>query len=177
MVKMISSGLLALMKLAVFALAIPAYFALRHVPLPGFCKYICPAGTLEGAVALVLHPANGDLRGLLGSLFLLKLSVMILVLSACAVIHRAFCRFLCPLGAIYSLFARLALLGVRVDPARCNDCGACVRVCPMDIRTVGDRECVHCGKCISVCGQKAISFRAGKLVLMGPELPERRLQK
>lgn len=163
--------------LVVFALAIPAYFALRHVPLPGFCKYICPAGTLEGAVALVLHPANGDLRGLLGSLFLLKLSVMILVLSACAVIHRAFCRFLCPLGAIYSLFARLALLGVRVDPARCSDCGACVRVCPMDIRTVGDRECVHCGKCISVCGQKAISFRAGKLVLMGPELPERRLQK
>ena len=164
--------------LAVFVVALPLWYGLEHnMPLPGFCKYICPAGTLEGAVALVLHPANGDLRGLLGSLFLLKLSVMILVLSACAVIHRAFCRFLCPLGAIYSLFARLALLGVKVDPARCSDCGACVRVCPMDIRTVGDRECVHCGKCISVCGQKAISFRAGKLVLMGPELPERRLQK
>jgi ferredoxin len=73
--------------------------------------------------------------------------------------------------------AYLKELGVKVDPARCSDCGACVRVCPMDIRTVGDRECVHCGKCISVCGQKAISFRAGKLVLMGPELPERRLQK
>lgn len=163
--------------LAVFVLGIPAWFAFRHVPLPGFCKYICPAGTLEGALALVLHPANGDLRGLLGSLFLLKLSVMILILSACVVIYRAFCRFLCPLGALYSLLARLALLGVKVDSARCNDCGACVKICPVDIRAVGDRECVHCGKCVDICGQQAISFRAGKIELMGPDLPERRLQR
>ena len=160
--------------LVVFVLAIPAYYALRHVPLPGFCKYICPAGTLEGAVALVLHPANGDLRGLLDGLFLLKVSVMILILSACVFVYRAFCRFVCPLGAIYSLLARLALLGVKVDPARCTDCGACVRVCPMDIRSVGDRECVHCGRCVSVCPTQAISFRAGKVVLMGPQLGERR---
>ena len=67
--------------------------------------------------------------------------------------------------------ARLALLGVKVDRSRCTDCGACLRVCPMDIRSVGDSECVHCGKCIDVCRFQAISFRAGKLVLRGPELP------
>ena len=87
-------------------------------------------------------------------------------------IFRAFCRFLCPLGALYSLLSRLALLGVKVDGERCVDCGACVRACPMDIRRVGDRECVHCGECIQVCPTKAIRFQAGKIVLRGPETEE-----
>lgn len=160
--------------LAVFAIGIPAWFALRRVPLPGFCKYICPAGTLEGAAMLLLHPANDALRALTGTLFWWKLSVLVLVLSACVFLYRAFCRFLCPLGALYGLMAKLALLGVRLDPARCTDCGACVRVCKLDIRAVGDRECVHCGDCIGVCPTGAISFRAGKLVLRGPDLPEGR---
>lgn len=160
--------------LAAFAIGIPAWFALRRVSLPGFCKFICPAGTLEGAVLLLLHPANDALRALTGPLFAWKLSVLAGILCACVFLYRAFCRFLCPLGALYSLMSRLALLGVRVDPARCTDCGACVRVCKLDIRAVGDRECVHCGDCIGVCPTGAISFRAGKLVLRGPDLPERR---
>lgn len=160
--------------LAAFAIGIPAWFAFRRVPLPGFCKFICPAGTLEGAVLLLLHPANDALRALTGPLFAWKLSVLAGILCACVFLYRAFCRFLCPLGALYSLMSRLALLGVRVDPARCTDCGACVRVCKLDIRAVGDRECVHCGDCIGVCPTGAISFRAGKLVLRGPDLPERR---
>ena len=160
--------------LAAFAIGIPAWFAFRRVPLPGFCKFICPAGTLEGAVLLLLHPANDALRALTGPLFAWKLSLLAGILCACVFLYRAFCRFLCPLGALYSLMSRLALLGVRVDPARCTDCGACVRVCKLDIRAVGDRECVHCGDCIGVCPAGAISFRAGKLVLRGPDLPERR---
>ena len=160
--------------LLVFVLAVPAWFALRRLPLPAFCKVICPAGTLEGAVLLLLHPANDALRALAGGLFWWKLSVLLAVLVACAFIYRAFCRFLCPLGALYGLLSRLALLGVKVDPARCTDCGACVGHCPMDIRAVGDSECIHCGSCIGVCPAKAISFRAGKLVLRGPALPERR---
>ena len=155
--------------LAVFVLLIPGIYALRRVPLPAFCKFICPAGTLEGALGLMLHPANSDLRGMAGWLFFWKLGVMIAVLAACVFVFRAFCRFLCPLGALYGLMARLALAGVRIERDKCAECGACVRVCPMDVKAVGDRECVHCGRCMEVCGHGAISVRAGKIVLAGSE--------
>ena len=137
--------------LVLFVLAIPAWFAFRRLTLPAFCKVICPAGTLEGAVLLLLHPANRALRGMIGGLFWWKISALVLILTACVFIFRAFCRFLCPLGALYGLFAR----------------------CPMDIRTVGDRECVHCGSCMDICPTRAISFRAGRIVLRGPEPRER----
>ena len=155
--------------LAVFVIAVPLFYAFRRVPLPAFCKFVCPAGTLEGALTLMLHPANGDLRNLAGGVFVWKLVVLAAVLAGCVVLFRPFCRFLCPLGALYGLFAKIALLGVRIDREKCVDCGACVKVCPADTRTVGDRECVHCCRCMSVCGRGAISVKAGKLTLLGPE--------
>lgn len=157
--------------LVVLVLAVPLYYAFRRVPLPGFCKYVCPAGTLEGAIALLLHPDNKAKLGLLGVLFTRKFLILVLIALACVFLYRAFCRFLCPLGAIYGLMSRLALLGVKLDQSRCTDCGACQRVCPMDIRRVGDRECISCGKCIGVCPTSAIQFRAGKAVLHVPDTP------
>ena len=158
--------------LAVFAVLLPVYYGLsRGVAVPAFCKYICPAGTLEGAVALLAHPGNGGLFSMLGALFTGKFVILIAVLLACACCYRAFCRFLCPLGAIYSLFSRVALTGVRVDADKCVRCGACARACPVDIRSVGDGECVSCGKCLGACRFGAISFRCGPLTLRsgGPD--------
>ena len=120
--------------------------------------------------ALSLIGVARDLRAVTGGLFCWKFAVMVLILAACVFIFRAFCRFICPLGAVYSLFAKIALLGVRVDLTKCTDCGACVKTCPMDIRNVGDRECIQCGNCIDICPEKAISFKAGKLVLRGPDI-------
>lgn len=155
--------------LIVLVLAVPLYYAFRRIPLPGFCKYICPAGTLEGALGLLLHPANRDKLGMLGLIFTRKFLLLVLILTACVFVYRAFCRFLCPLGAIYGLMTRLALVGVKLDRNLCTDCGVCRHICPMDIRTVGDRECISCGKCIESCPTAAISFRAGKEVLIGPK--------
>jgi polyferredoxin len=156
--------------LIVFVVVIPVIYAFRKLPLPAFCKFICPAGTLEGAVMLMLHPDNAELSAMVGGLFWWKFAVLLAVLISCVFIFRSFCRFLCPLGAIYSLFSKIALLGVRVDMNRCNACGACVKTCLMDIRKVGDSECIQCGDCIDICPEKAITFKAGKLVLRGPEI-------
>lgn len=158
--------------LAVFVIAVPLWFGLaRDLPLPAFCKYICPAGTLEGALTLLSHPGNAPLLSLLGTAFTSKFVILCVILLACIFCYRSFCRFLCPLGAIYGLFNRFCLVGVQVDPVRCSGCGACVRACSMDVRHVGDTECIHCAQCMESCTQKAISLKAGKISLKAAEEP------
>lgn len=155
--------------LVLFVLVIPLWYSLQSFPVPAFCKYICPAGTFEGAVGLLSNPVNADKYGMLGLLFTRKFLILMLIVAACVFAYRAFCRFLCPLGAIYGLFSRIAVIGVKVELPKCTDCGRCVGHCKMDIRRVGDHECIHCGECIDVCPTKAISFKAGKYVIHGPQ--------
>jgi len=156
--------------LAVFVLAIPLYYGLaKGLPLPGFCKYICPAGTLEGAVGHLANPANASMYEMLGLFFTRKWIILVVIALVCIFCYRSFCRFICPLGAVYGLFSRFSLIGVKVDADRCNGCGSCVRHCSMDVRLVGDHECIHCAKCMEDCPQGAISLKVGKITLKGPE--------
>ena len=157
--------------LVVFVLAVPLWYGLRwQIPLPAFCKYICPAGTFEGAIGHLAHPANASFYSMLGILFTRKFVIMLVIGLACVFCYRSFCRFLCPLGAIWGLFNRFNVIGVKVDGSRCNRCGACVRHCQMDVRHVGDHECIHCGKCMEACSRGAISIRAGRVTLKGPDI-------
>jgi len=156
--------------LAVFVFGIPLISGVgKGTILPAFCKYLCPAGTLEGAVGLLQHPANATSFYQLGALFTNKWVIMLIIGLACVFCYRAFCRFLCPLGAIYGLFNRFAVTGVKVKADRCSGCGQCVRTCPMDVKHAGDHECISCGKCIEACGEGALSLTCGKLTLKGPE--------
>lgn len=156
--------------LAVFVIIIPLWYALQQLTVPAFCKYICPVGTFEGGVGLLSNPANAENFSMLGILFTRKFVILAIIAALCVFVYRAFCRFLCPLGAIYGLFAKMAVIGVKVEMPKCTDCGRCVGHCKMDIRHVGDHECIHCGECIDVCPTKAISFKAGKIVLHGPQI-------
>ena len=156
--------------LAIFVLLIPLYFATQELPLPAFCKYICPAGTLEGAVGLLSHPQHKDKLSMLGFLFTHKFVLMLIICAVCVFVYRAFCRFFCPLGAIYGLFTKIAVIGVKVESTQCVDCGRCIRRCPMDIRHVGDHECIHCGECIDVCPTNAIAFKAGKYTIHAADM-------
>ena len=157
------------MILAVFAIGIPLAYSVQRFPVPGFCKYICPAGTFEGAMGLLANPVNAEKFSILNILFTRKFIIMVLIFTVCIFCYRAFCRFLCPLGAIYGMFARLAVVGVKVEPGKCTNCGRCVSHCQMDISRVGDHECISCGSCIDVCPTKAISMKAGKIVLIANE--------
>ncbi|MDY4969672.1 MAG: 4Fe-4S binding protein [Lachnospiraceae bacterium] len=140
---------------AVFVVMIPVWSGVVNgYSLPAFCKYICPAGTLEGGIPLLL--ANENLREAAGWLFDWKLLVLAAILIFCLFFYRFFCRFLCPLGAVYSLFSRISIFGIQVDEEKCSHCGACVRYCRMDIRKPGDRECIQCGECAAHCSRQAI---------------------
>lgn len=126
------------------------------VGTPAFCAYLCPAGTLEAGIPLVTM--NEGLRFMLGSLFNWKVGVLVALVLVSLFVYRPFCRFLCPLGALYSFFNRFALLRYRVDNEACTNCGACLAVCKVDIRTVSDRECIQCGACVTSCKTNAIRF-------------------
>lgn len=156
--------------LGIFVILVPFWYALQSYPVPAFCKYICPAGTFGGALGLLSNPANSDKFSMLGILFTRKFVILVAIALACVFIYRAFCRFICPLGAIYGLFAKIAVVGVKVEAPKCTDCGRCTAQCPMDIRHVGDHECIHCGRCIDVCPTQAISLKAGKITLRGPQI-------
>ena len=161
--------------LALFVVALPLWYGLKNdLPLPAFCKYICPGGTFEGAIGLLSNPANADKFSMLGILFTRKFLIMLAVGLLCVFCYRSFCRFLCPLGAIYGFFSRFNVIGVKVDESRCSGCGSCVRSCRMDVRHVGDHECINCAKCMEVCAREAISFKAGSCTLKAPAAASRR---
>ncbi|MCR5836172.1 MAG: 4Fe-4S binding protein [Lachnospiraceae bacterium] len=122
---------------------------------PGFCKYVCPAGTFEGGVLLGI--TNTSVRAMLGRIFTWKMVALVIIVVSAVSIYRSFCRFICPLGAFYSLFNRFSFVRMVVDESKCNHCGACQKFCRMDIKTVGDRECIQCRECKKVCSQNAIS--------------------
>ncbi len=124
---------------------------------PYFCKFFCPAGTLEGGLPLLL--ADGRLRSLAGALLGWKAFVLLAVVLGSVFIPRFFCRYFCPLGAFYSLFSRFSLYQLKLNEPACIGCGRCEAVCPMAVRvTAGkdDGECIRCGKCRDACPAGAI---------------------
>lgn len=124
---------------------------------PWFCKYICPSGTLFAGIPLIA--SNPPLRAALGWLFTWKTAILLVLVLMSVVVFRPFCRYLCPLGAVYGLFNPVALYRYRVKEDRCTKCGACQRACPVDIKvyeTPNSLECIRCGRCKATCPQGAI---------------------
>lgn len=124
---------------------------------PTFCKYICPAGTLEGGIPLTLM--NTSLRSAIGFLYVWKVAILIVTIILSIILFRPFCRFICPLGAIYSFFNPISLYRLEIDEKACTSCGACARKCKLDIKvhkTPNSLECIRCGECKSACPHGAI---------------------
>ena len=158
--------------LVFFVFIVPIIYAFRDTPLPAFCKYICPAGTMEGGLLLLANKVNESYFSMLGPIFTWKFLLMVSIVVGSIFAFRFFCRFLCPLGAMYGLFNKLSVFGVTVEQSKCVDCNLCVSHCKLDVKHVADQECISCGECISVCPTKAISFKGSKIFLKANELPE-----
>ena len=124
---------------------------------PWFCKYICPSGTLFAGIPLVV--TNKALQQAVGFLFNWKLLILAVCLVGSIVIYRPFCKYLCPLGAIYSLFQPISFYRYEVDMEKCTGCGKCQKACGMEIavwKEPNSRECIRCGECIKSCPHGAI---------------------
>ena len=132
--------------------------------VPAFCKYLCPSGTLFGALPLL--GANEQLRELTGGLFFWKFGLLLAVLILAVKVYRPFCQYLCPLGAIYGWFNRFSLVQIHWEKERCISCMACQKACPLDLspeKISHSPECIRCGQCISACPKKCLSPGQGNI--------------
>ncbi len=98
--------------------------------------------------------------------------LLVLILVGMAVCERFFCRFLCPMGAVFSMLPVIPLFAARRNREECiKGCSGCQRNCPSDIalpdtdswEVKGD--CFMCQKCMDVCPKGNV--KSGRLPWKG----------
>lgn len=150
--------------LILFVFALPFFYRSSFgAGDPFFCKYICPVGTLEGGIPLVL--LNSGMRAAAGALFRWKFAILIICILASIFIYRPFCKYMCPLGAFYGLFQKISLLRLSINEDACINCGACQNICKMNVDPVKNpdsAECIRCGECVKACPKAALTFSKNK---------------
>ena len=151
--------------LLVFVILLPLFLVdIIGQGAPYFCKLICPVGMLEGGIPLVWM--NTSMRGAVGFLYAWKGLILLLTILLSVIIYRPFCKYICPLGAIYSLFNSVSLFRYTLDHQKCIHCGRCKAVCEMQcdpVKNCNDLECIRCGKCKNACPVDAIACGITKL--------------
>lgn len=83
-------------------------------------------------------------------------ALLVLIILGSMYIERFFCRYLCPLGAVFAVVSRFRLFRIRKPGAYCGACRACTKKCSMGISlynvdVVTSAECIDCMNCVSVC--------------------------
>ena len=107
--------------------------------------------------------------------------LLLLLMVGMAFEERFFCKFLCPMGAVFSLMPTLPFFSLYRDRKEClNKCSACTKVCPADIElpNAGQAavrgDCFQCGKCVGNCPKTNVHCgskpKQGKKTLRGNEL-------
>jgi ferredoxin-type protein NapH len=129
-----------------------------------FFEMLSPIGMTGRAIAFKGWPALACLAGLL----------LIEVVLA----RRLWCRSLCPLGGFYALVGRYSPLRLRFHPSRCNGCGDCRDICPVEevlapsleqgATRIDSGDCTRCGLCIDSCTEHALTVSFGYSDQGGP---------
>lgn len=88
------------------------------------------------------------------------LALLAAIMFGSLFVERLFCRYLCPMGAIYSIVSRVRLVRIRKPRKACGaHCHACTSVCSMGISLgeadkVSSGECIDCLRCTAICPRK-----------------------
>ena len=92
------------------------------------------------------------------------LLVVIITLLVSFIIYRPFCQLICPFGFISWIVERFSIFRVRIDKEKCTQCGACIKVCPLEAvegRINGKKmpaDCFSCARCLNVCPVDALRY-------------------
>ncbi len=132
----------------------------------------------------VLRMSAPDIRAFLGSPYGLAADVKMLnffrtlgataamviagLLLLSVVVQNAWCRYLCPYGALLGLVSLVSPARIRREMDACIDCNKCARACPSllpvdRLITVKSAECTGCLECVTACpAQGALRLAVGR---------------
>jgi ferredoxin-type protein NapH len=120
-----------------------------------FCK-LCPAAAIEASIPYLIIGVAKVNRP-----FLIHMGTLAGTLVGMILIARFWCRYLCPMGALLSLFNRVSFLRLKLDKNRCSGCTVCAAECPMGIEPhtqYDNHNCIKCGRCVDSCHLGALSM-------------------
>lgn len=85
--------------------------------------------------------------------------LLVLIGIGAAFIERFFCRYLCPLGAIFSITSKLSIFKINKPNDKCGKCRICTNNCSMGIQLYKVKEqrggeCISCLRCVEVCPRR-----------------------
>lgn len=97
----------------------------------------------------------------------IALLFFIIIIAASVFVERFFCRYLCPMGAIFALSSKLRIGKIKKPTEKCGKCRVCTNNCAMGIplyemEEVKSVECINCMKCISTCPRNNTSYAVAK---------------
>jgi len=126
-----------------------------------FCA-LCPIGTVCRSYGIQSTLAGAELA----------LVPLIAALDAGG--KRSWCRYFCPVGALFALFARFGIVRIEIAATSCKkfSCKRCAHICPMGIVSgetlqqgrkpdISMAECIVCLRCVDICPHKAAKIRVG----------------
>lgn len=96
------------------------------------------------------------------------LIIFILTVIGSMAYDRFFCKYLCPMGALYGIIGKISPFKIQRNENKCIGCGMCSKVCPMNIdvqhaNKISSAECINCQTCVLNCPkQGALEIKEGK---------------
>ncbi len=147
------------------------YIILLFIPITSFAfkemlfTDLDPIGGVVATIPTLLMEPSGWSAG---TYFWPKMVFVVIFFVLILAIGRAWCKFLCPIGALMAPTNKISISDINIDREKCVKCMKCNKVCPMDIDVVNynkSLECIRCGRCVDAC-----KFDAAHLNLINKKL-------
>lgn len=119
---------------------------------------------MSEAAAILLGLPVGGLWSFLAvfreEMAIITVAAVLILLISSIFIYRPWCRYLCPMGTLLSVFNRFSLLSLERDLEECGVCDACMRSCPLGLHDFSDStDCIRCLSCYTACRNGVLRYR------------------
>lgn len=112
---------------------------------------------------------SGNLSAVTAAIPTVGFFILMAILICSIFIERFFCRYLCPLGALFAIVSEKRIYKIRRESDTCSNCGLCTKKCSMGIDipekdAVTSGECINCMQCLTVCPRQSLSVNSNGAV-------------